>query len=311
MWVYLSDRFLLAATVVYALATLAFGMEFALARTAAPRRASLAAVTPGAPLLSAAQVREPIESTPTDTTFAAHRVTMTRIAINLTLLAAALHLANLVTRALATGRAPLSSMFEFTVAASFAATISYLVIGRRTGQLRELGLLAILPITSAMLLALGRMYSSPERILAQSLQSYWMGIHVTAAAIGVGALTVGAVGCAMQLKAQRDGRPELLPKAEQVINAAFAFAFPVWTFAVTTGAIWANYAWGRYWGWDPKEVWAFVSWVMLAVYLHSRRTAGVKRRTLAIVGLIAYGTLLFNFVGVNIWFNGLHSYAGL
>ncbi|MEU4198231.1 cytochrome c biogenesis protein CcsA [Kribbella sp. NPDC026611] len=312
MWTDLSGGFLLAATAVYALAALMFGVGLALSSAAAPRRASRTAVAPGGQLVRVGEARrDSDQSAGADSVLRARGEVIARIGVNLTVLAAVLHGADLLTRGLLVGRAPLSNLFEFTVAASFVATISYLVIGRRTGQLRELGLLALLPITSAMFLAVSTLYKAPQQDLPPSLQSYWIGIHVTAAAIGVGSVTIGAVGCAAQLKAQRAGRPDLLPRAEKITSAAFAFAFPVWTFAVTTGAIWANYAWGRYWGWDPKEIWAFVSWVMLAAYLHSRRTAGVKKRTLAVVGLIAYGTLLFNFIGVNLWFSGLHSYAGL
>nr|MBA2478581.1 cytochrome c biogenesis protein CcsA [Sporichthyaceae bacterium] len=90
-----------------------------------------------------------------------------------------------------------------------------------------------------------------------------------------------------------------------------AVAFPIWTFAVMAGAIWAQYAWGRYWGWDPKETWAFVSWVAYAAYLHARVTAGWRGRGAAGIALVGYLTMLFNFIGVNIFIPGLHSYAGL
>lgn len=269
-WIYLSEGLLLAALVVYALAALAFSLDHALRRVGRTGR----------------------------------------IAISLTVTAFAVHGALLVARGFAAGRPPLGNMFEFAITSSFAATGGYLLIGRRTGQSRQLGLLAVLPVAITMTLAAVVLYDEPG-ILVPALRSGWMSVHVTAAAVAIGAVTVGTVGCAVQLYAQHRRREDTAAAADRVTRAAYGFAFPVWTFAVTTGAIWAERAWGRYWGWDPKEVWAFVSWVVLAAYLHARRTAGVRRRTTAIVGIVAYGTLLFNFVGVNLWFGGLHSYAGL
>lgn len=233
-----------------------------------------------------------------------------RVAISLTVLGLGLHGVALVARVVAAGRAPLGNMFEFAVSSAFAATGAFLAIGRRTGHTRQLGLLAMVPVVITMTVALLVLYDEPGA-LVPALRSAWLNIHVTAAALAVGAVTVGTVGCAVQLVALRRGRAETVARADAVTRLAYAIAFPVWTFGVTTGAIWAQYAWGRYWGWDPKEVWAFVTWVVLAAYLHARQTAGVKRRTTAVVGIVAYGTLVFNFVGVNIWFSGLHSYAGL
>jgi cytochrome c-type biogenesis protein CcsB len=90
-----------------------------------------------------------------------------------------------------------------------------------------------------------------------------------------------------------------------------AFAFPIWTFAVIAGAIWAENAWGRYWGWDPKETWAFITWMVYACYLHARATAGWRGRKAAYVALLGYSTFLFNYLVVNIWLVGFHSYAGV
>ena len=91
-----------------------------------------------------------------------------------------------------------------------------------------------------------------------------------------------------------------------------AFGFPVWTFAVLiTGPIWAHQAWGAYWNWDPKEVWAFITWVVYAAYLHARATAGWRGRNAALLALLGVATLWFNFVGINFFFGSgsQHSYA--
>jgi len=89
------------------------------------------------------------------------------------------------------------------------------------------------------------------------------------------------------------------------------FGFPIWTFAVLAGAVWAEAAWGRYWGWDPKETWAFITWVLYAAYLHAQATAGWRGARANWFGVLGYAAFLFNFIGVNIWIPGLHSYAGV
>ena len=107
---------------------------------------------------------------------------------------------------------------------------------------------------------------------------------------------------------QRLPRPVIL---DRLAYRAVLFGFPVWTFGVMAGAIWADHAWGRYWGWDPKETWSFITWVVYAMFLHARATAGWRGRRAAWIQLIGFGCLMFNVVGVNLWITGLHSYAGM
>ncbi len=108
----------------------------------------------------------------------------------------------------------------------------------------------------------------------------------------------------------------MLPSPDALDRLAYrvhAVGFPLWTFAaLIAGPIWAEYAWGSYWNWDPKEVWAFITWVVYAAYLHARATAGYRGRAAAVIALIAFATLLFNFVGINFFFgaSSQHSYAG-
>lgn len=90
-----------------------------------------------------------------------------------------------------------------------------------------------------------------------------------------------------------------------------AFAFPIWTFTIVAGAIWAQYAWGRFWNWDPKETWSFITWIVYAAYLHASLTAGWRGRPAAAIALVGLVTFWFNFIGVNLVFSGLHSYAGI
>ncbi len=109
-------------------------------------------------------------------------------------------------------------------------------------------------------------------------------------------------------------RRGLLPSAGVLDGLAYrtiAFAFPIWTFAVIAGAVWAQEAWGRYWGWDPKETWSFITWVIFAGYLHARATVGWRGRRAAVLALVGFLALLVNYYAVNLWIVGLHSYAGV
>jgi cytochrome c-type biogenesis protein CcsB len=109
--------------------------------------------------------------------------------------------------------------------------------------------------------------------------------------------------------APRRGR---LPSAQTLDRVAYriiAFAFPIWTFAVIAGAIWAQEAWGRYWGWDPKETWSFITWTIFAGYLHARATSGWKGRRAAVIAVVGFVSLLITYYAVNLWIVGLHSYA--
>ena len=119
---------------------------------------------------------------------------------------------------------------------------------------------------------------------------------------------------AAYLDGQLTGFWARLPRAEKLDAFAFrthAIAFPIWTFAVIAGAIWASKAWGRYWGWDPKETWAFITWVIYAGYLHARATAGWRGRKAALVASAGFVSLWITYYVVNLWIVGLHSYAGV
>jgi cytochrome c-type biogenesis protein CcsB len=116
---------------------------------------------------------------------------------------------------------------------------------------------------------------------------------------------------------RKSGRSEFakrfpsLEKLDQLSYRMVAFVFPLWTFAIIAGAIWAEAAWGRYWGWDPKETWSFITWILYAAYLHARVTAGWKGRKAAWLSLIAGSSYLFNYVYINVWGTGRHTYSGL
>ena len=244
------------------------------------------------------------------------------IAMSLTWLAFGLLIAGLIARGIWAGRAPWGNMYEYSLASAAAMTGVFLGVSLRR-DVRWLGLL----VTMASLITLGvavlLLYNdSPQ--LVPALKSYWLAIHVSAAIISGGAFTVGAAATVLYLIADRAERKPgarisqaiavRIPDAKSLDVLAYkvnAFVFPLWTFAVIAGAIWAEDAWGRYWGWDPKETWAFITWLVYAAYLHARATAGWKGRRAAVIGLIGFACFLINFFGVNLFVGGLHSYAGV
>lgn len=245
-----------------------------------------------------------------------------RLGVALTVIAFGLHLAGVVARGLAADRVPWGNMYEFALVGALAAAAAYLVLVPFY-KVSWLGLpVTTLEVVTLMIAAL-TLYVSPGP-LVPALQSYWLVVHVIAAILATGAFTVGALLSAMFLVQRRRetrdpdgaaGAGSRLPGSEVIDEIAFrvhAFGFPVWTFAaLIAGPIWAEYAWGRYWGWDPKEIWAFITWVIYAAYLHARATAGWKGAGAAWVAIAGFAALMFNFVGINLWGSGLHSYSGL
>jgi len=167
----------------------------------------------------------------------------------------------------------------------------------------------------------------PAGPLVPALKSYWLAIHVAAMTLSTGIFFVAAVLGVVYLFAERYGRlvaagresadhgvfrrlpgPEAL---DRLCYRTVVFGFPIWTFGIICGAIWADQAWGRYWGWDPVETWAFITWVVYACFLHARATAGWRGKRAAWIQIIGFACLLFNVLVVQTDVTGLHSYAGL
>jgi len=229
-------------------------------------------------------------------------------------------------RGISAGRVPIGNMYEFSLAAGFAVSLTYCLMSI-SRDLRWLGLFISIPVLLDLGLALTVLYTDSAQ-LVPALNSYWLAIHVSAAVVCIGAFTIGAALSGLYLVAQaaedrvaaglEPGRSaafaQRIPSADRLDLMSYrihAFMFPIWTFAVIAGAIWAEAAWGRYWGWDPKETWAFITWVIYAAYLHARATAGWRGKKAAYVAIAGYATILFNYFVVNIFVQGLHSYSGL
>jgi cytochrome c-type biogenesis protein CcsB len=216
-------------------------------------------------------------------------------------------------------------MYEFIVAISGMAVIAMVAAILRY-RAHYIGLFVLAPVVFALGVAVAVIYT-PAGALVPALQSYWIAIHVTAMIVASGLFIVGAVSTVLYLAAERHERRaaaglpsrlagilEHLPRAlvmDRLAYRSILFAFPVWTFGIMAGAIWADNAWGRYWGWDPKETWSFITWVVYAGFLHARATAGWRGRRAAYIQLAGFGCLMFNLIGINLWVTGLHSYAGM
>lgn len=242
-----------------------------------------------------------------------------RNATGLMVLADLLLFAGLVARGLSASRFPLANMYEFSITGAFMFVTAYL-IALKKHDLRWLGLVISLAALLTLGTAITLLYveSAP---LVPALKSPWLLIHVLAAIIsgGIFLLANSIAGAYLILEKIERGkgrgpwasRLPSLDSLDQLTYRLIALVFPIWTFSIIAGAIWAEAAWGRYWGWDPKETWAFITWVAYAAYLHARVTAGWKGKKAAWLCLIAGSTFLFNYIYVNIWGTGKHTYSGL
>ncbi len=248
-----------------------------------------------------------------------------RCAVALTGLGVLLHAGSLALRGAAIGRVPWANMYEFTSAICAVAVAGWLVaLYRQRGapkdgsaspkgsvSLRRLGAFVLLPVVVLMFLG-GTVLYARAAPLIPALNSYWITIHVSAAIAATGILLVSGVASVLYLISTPNG--SRLPERATLDRLAYrtaVVAVPIWTFAIITGAIWAEAAWGRYWGWDPKETCALVAWVVYAGYLHARATAGWRGSPAAWINVVGFAVMLFNLFFVNIVVAGWHSYAGI
>jgi cytochrome c-type biogenesis protein CcsB len=244
-----------------------------------------------------------------------------RVAVGINALGLLLHLGALVTRGVAADRMPWGNMYEFIMSVTFVCSAVWLGLVIRRPGVRHLGLFVTLALV-VLLGADGLIAYTPVGPLVPALNSYWFVIHVSTIILASGIFLIGAVPATMFLiKTGYDQGKRRFPYTlgrrvpaaatlERLTFRLHAFAFPLFTFgALIAGPLWAEASWGRYWGWDPKEVWAFISWVVYASYLHARATPSVKRTVATWIAMLGFATMLMNLFGVNLFFSGLHSYA--
>jgi cytochrome c-type biogenesis protein CcsB len=300
-WAYISNYFVYSAMGVFALSFFAHAFETAWA-VRAPEQSEAT---------SGSVLTKTLDYTRTERA--------ARIATAMMILGFLLLLAGVIARGISAKHVPWGNMYEFSITGALAFTGAYLVALRKH-DLRWLGLFVSISVLLTLGTAVTLLYrnSSP---LVPALKSTWLVIHVVAAIISGGVFLLANVIAAsylylesMESKGERKPWAKRLPDLETLDQLSYrlvAFVFPLWTFAVIAGAIWAESAWGRYWGWDPKETWAFITWVAYAAYLHARVTIGWRGKRAAWLCLFAGSTFLFNYVYVNVWGTGKHTYSGL
>jgi cytochrome c-type biogenesis protein CcsB len=242
-----------------------------------------------------------------------------RIATAMMILGFLLLFVGVVARGVSAGRVPWGNMYEFSITGALAFTAAYLGALRKY-DLRWLGLFVSISVLLTLGTAVTILYV-PSAPLVPALKSPWLVIHVATAIISGGVFLLSNVIAgaflfldSMEKKGERAPWAKRLPSLDTLDQLSYrlvAFVFPLWTFSVIAGAVWAESAWGRYWGWDPKETWAFITWVAYAAYLHARVTVGWRGRRAAWLCIFAGSTFLFNYVYVNIWGTGKHTYSGL
>lgn len=243
-----------------------------------------------------------------------------RVSFALTVLAFLVHAGAVVLRGVAAGRAPWANMFEFALTGTAVMVGVYLLVNVWR-NVRYLGAYITGLIALLLMLAVLNVYVDVVP-LPPPLQSGWLVVHVFVATLGTGFFGVGAgLAIAQLLQARRERKKDdsmrflsRFPASEQLENTSYwvnVVGFAFWTFTLIAGAIWAEFAWGRYWGWDTKEVWTFIIWVVFAGYIHARATRGWRGARSAWLAIIGFAAVLFNFTIVNLFFKGLHSYSGL
>ena len=245
------------------------------------------------------------------------------MAMSVLVVGVVLQWAAIVLRGFATERFPLGNMYEF-VSMAVAVATAVGVATLRKQQYRSLWAFLLIPVLILMFLAGTVLYADAAPVVP-ALRSYWLPIHVTIISVGSGIFLVSGVASILFLLRIRQPKGEestgligrlaaRLPDAQTLDRLAYKttiVAFPIFGAGVVLGAIWAEAAWGRFWGWDPKETVSFITWVIYAAYLHARATAGWRDTRAAWINVAGFVAMLFNLFIINMVVSGLHSYAGL
>ena len=336
---------LYSAMAIYALAFIAFAVDLArrssavgaieaadLVETVAASSAGFAAsagstVTLKRPVLSRISARMD-----DDAALPYGRSSSLRVGVALTVLGWAVHLAATIMRGVAADRVPWANMYEFALTGTLLIMTVFLIVLIRA-DLRFLGTF----VTGLVLVLLGvaaLQFYVEVAPLPPALQSAWLVIHVFVASLATGMFALGfALSTVQLLQFRRENRAleaaaprsavasgrrlrflATLPSSATLENLAYRIniiGFILWTFTLMAGSIWAEQAWGRYWGWDTKEVWTFIIWVIYAGYIHARATRGWRGSRSAWLAIIGFSAVMFNFGIVNVFFKGLHAYSGL
>jgi cytochrome c-type biogenesis protein CcsB len=310
-----SDWAFTSSLVVLVVALLLLAIELAYSRSRTAEQRELVHATVGADSATPGVVTE-APRRPLDERIGKAGLSLTYVGIGLLLVC-------IVLRGLATSRVPWGNMYEFINLTSFCGLVAGAVVLRRP-QYRALWVFVLVPVLILLTVSGHWLYSHAAPVMP-ALQSYWLPIHVSVVSLGSGVFLVGGVASILfLLKMSPLGHSTAdnawsrivsrLPDPQTLDRIAYRttiFAFPVFGFGVIFGAIWAEEAWGRYWGWDPKETVSFIAWVIYAAYLHARSTAGWRDRKAAWINVAGFIAMVFNLFFINLVTVGLHSYAGV
>jgi cytochrome c-type biogenesis protein CcsB len=250
---------------------------------------------------------------------------MARIGTSLTVLAFLFHFGATLTRGIAAGRVPWANLYEFAMIGTLLIIAVYLIVLVRV-DLRFLGTFITGLVVVLLGLAATNFYIDVSPLM-DPLKSVWLVIHVFVASLGTAFFALAFALSVIQLMQSRRERlvsegaektgPGFLrtfPGSERLESMAYRFTiigFILWTFTLIAGSIWAYYAWSRFWGFDVKETWTFVIWVLYAGYIHARATRGWRGNPSAWLAIVGFAAVMFNFTIVNVFFKGLHAYSGL
>ncbi len=221
------------------------------------------------------------------------------------------HTAGIIVRWVAAARPPFSNMYESLIIFSWALVFLYLIL-EIIYRLKVLG--TLVSILALLILAFASGLDSSIKPLMPALQSNWLVIHVIVCFIGYAAFTISFVCSIIYLISHKretfkHSRPPLTVSLDAITYKTITLGFLFLTLGIITGAVWANRAWGRYWGWDPKETWALITWFIYAFYLHMRRLKGWKGVKGAWVSILGFLAVIFTYLGVSYLLPGLHSYV--
>lgn len=229
---------------------------------------------------------------------------------------AAIHSLALVLRTVQSRHAPFTNMYESLSFFAWALVLSY-VLTEKKFNLRRIAPFILLIAVAMMALASSPLMPKEAAPLIPALQSWWLWLHVSVTLLGEAFLTIAFIASIMYLRAEAGERKRgvaaeglTAAKLDQISYKCIAIGFPLFTLGgLVFGMVWAYKAWGSYWSWDPKETWSLITWMVFALYLHTRIVMGWKGRRSALVAIIGFLAAMFTFFGVNYLLSGLHSYS--
>jgi len=228
----------------------------------------------------------------------------------------AVHTLALAARTIGSGHAPFTNMYESVSFLAWSSALAYVLIEGRF-RIRKAGPYVLLIVVALMAVASSPLMPKTATPLVPALQSYWLWLHVSVTLLGEAFFAVAFVTSLLFLRADARSRKDagrewagLAAKYDEVSYRAIAAGFPLFTLGgLVFGMIWAYRAWGSYWSWDPKEVWSLITWLVFALYLHTRIVMGWKGRRSAVIAVLGFLAALFTYFGVNYLLSGLHSYT--